>query len=261
MPSHPTVANRSRGLVLVALVVLLMLSLPLAVWLDLRNLSETALLPAGERPELRDHRACAASTPRTSSAACWPLPGTTQVIAQLRGDPRRDPDPGHAVDRARPRHQASSSTNIAYRFVSDYPFRDRAPHALDAFERRALAALRADPNQLVDRHVRTRSSATTCGCVAPVIMGAACVSCHNTHPDSPKRDWKVGDVRGIQEVTHLPSRSAPTCSRSSTCSSTSLLVDGDRHHLHRPAAAPGGRDPRHEPRARDRPTSSWRRCR
>ena len=32
-------------------------------------------------------------------------------------------------------------------------------------------------------------------------MGAACVNCHNTHPESPKRDWKVGDVRGIQEVT------------------------------------------------------------
>ena len=31
-------------------------------------------------------------------------------------------------------------------------------------------------------------------------MGAPCVSCHNVHPESPKRDWKVGDVRGIQEV-------------------------------------------------------------
>jgi class 3 adenylate cyclase len=27
------------------------------------------------------------------------------------------------------------------------------------------------------------------------------VSCHNVHPDSPKQDWKVGDVRGIQEVS------------------------------------------------------------
>jgi class 3 adenylate cyclase len=31
-------------------------------------------------------------------------------------------------------------------------------------------------------------------------MGPACVACHNIHPESPKRDWKVGDVRGIQEV-------------------------------------------------------------
>ena len=35
----------------------------------------------------------------------------------------------------------------------------------------------------------------------PVIMGAACVACHNAHPDSPKKDWKVGDVRGIQEIS------------------------------------------------------------
>ena len=32
-------------------------------------------------------------------------------------------------------------------------------------------------------------------------MGQACVDCHNCHPESPKHDWKVGDVRGIQEVT------------------------------------------------------------
>jgi class 3 adenylate cyclase len=31
-------------------------------------------------------------------------------------------------------------------------------------------------------------------------MGPACVNCHNSHPESPKRDWKVGDVRGIQEI-------------------------------------------------------------
>ena len=32
-------------------------------------------------------------------------------------------------------------------------------------------------------------------------MGAACVNCHNSHPESPKHDWKVGDVRGMQEVS------------------------------------------------------------
>ncbi len=32
------------------------------------------------------------------------------------------------------------------------------------------------------------------------VMRAACISCHNTHPDTPKTDWKEGDVRGILEV-------------------------------------------------------------
>src|SRR4030095_377840 len=36
--------------------------------------------------------------------------------------------------------------------------------------------------------------------VTPIIMGSACVTCHNSHPESPKTDWKVGDVRGIQEI-------------------------------------------------------------
>src|SRR3546814_4812718 len=35
----------------------------------------------------------------------------------------------------------------------------------------------------------------------PVIMGAACVTCHNAHPESPKHDWKIGDIRGIQAIT------------------------------------------------------------
>ena len=37
--------------------------------------------------------------------------------------------------------------------------------------------------------------------IAPVIMEQPCVNCHNSHPESPKTDWKVGDVRGIQEVS------------------------------------------------------------
>lgn len=32
-------------------------------------------------------------------------------------------------------------------------------------------------------------------------MKASCVPCHNTHPDSPKTDWKVGDMRGVLEIT------------------------------------------------------------
>ena len=33
-----------------------------------------------------------------------------------------------------------------------------------------------------------------------VRMGPSCVACHNGRPDSPKKDWKVGDVRGVQSV-------------------------------------------------------------
>ena len=87
-----------------------------------------------------------------------------------------------------------------FRFFSDYPFRNRAPHAFDAFEREALETLRQDPSarlhqasgSIFDRRVRL---------ITPIIMAASCVNCHNAHVDSPKRDWKVGEVRGIEEIS------------------------------------------------------------
>ena len=32
------------------------------------------------------------------------------------------------------------------------------------------------------------------------LMRPSCVNCHNSHLDSPKKDWKEGDVRGVLEV-------------------------------------------------------------
>ena len=31
-------------------------------------------------------------------------------------------------------------------------------------------------------------------------MQADCVNCHNQHPDSTKKDWRVGQVRGVLEI-------------------------------------------------------------
>ncbi len=33
------------------------------------------------------------------------------------------------------------------------------------------------------------------------MVAQGCVNCHNAHPDTPKNDWKLGDVRGVLEVT------------------------------------------------------------
>jgi adenylate cyclase len=89
---------------------------------------------------------------------------------------------------------------VKYRFVSDLPFKGRESHNLDGFENGALELLRQDPKTQVvevsgsifDSNIRM---------AGPIMMGAACVSCHNAHPDSPKHDWRVGDVRGIQEIS------------------------------------------------------------
>ena len=72
--------------------------------------------------------------------------------------------------------------NIIYRFVSDHPFKNRPPHALDSFETNALTALRQDSNQQLAQVSATMFSDHV-RLIAPVIMGQACVSCHNTHPE------------------------------------------------------------------------------
>jgi len=89
--------------------------------------------------------------------------------------------------------------SVQYRFISDHPFANRQAHDFNAFERDALATLRQrsrDPivevsGSLFDRQVRR---------ITPIVMGSQCVSCHNSHELSTKRDWKVGDVRGIEEI-------------------------------------------------------------
>lgn len=92
-------------------------------------------------------------------------------------------------------------TTVAYSFVSDYPFANRARPPLDEFQAKAIKAFRADPNlqefEISDVPFFGNSIYRR---ATPVIMQQACVYCHNGHPQSPRRDWKVGDIRGIQEV-------------------------------------------------------------
>jgi adenylate cyclase len=31
-------------------------------------------------------------------------------------------------------------------------------------------------------------------------MERSCVECHSTHDQSPRKDWRIGDVRGVLEI-------------------------------------------------------------
>jgi class 3 adenylate cyclase len=187
-----------RSFAVAVVVILLLAGLPVAVYLDLRDLSARAL-----RRQAGDINAIVSSI-RTFYASdvverVLDSPGNTQVLPNYRSVPGAIPIPATlSIELGRIISEQQSS--IGYRFVSDYPFLNRAPHVLDQFERNALTQLRADPRSQVIAFStgRTREHVRM---ATPVIMGQACVSCHNTHPDSPKRDWKVGDVRGIQEVS------------------------------------------------------------
>ena len=198
MPTNLAKADPAGGSVLVWLVALMLLGLPVAVWLDLRSLTEDAL--RRQASDLNSVITSVRSFYGTNvSGRVLASPAATQVSHNYESIPGAIPIPA-TLSLELGRVISEQQHNIAYRFVSDFPFRNRAPHALDGFERSALAALRADPTRLVT-DVTGGLFSDRVRLVSPVLMGASCVSCHNTHPESTKMDWKVGDVRGIQEVS------------------------------------------------------------
>jgi class 3 adenylate cyclase len=91
---------------------------------------------------------------------------------------------------------------VSVRLYSDYPFpwRKQEGGARDNFEREALAYLTKNPTQTFFRKEEFRGKSAFRYAEADILT-ASCVYCHNTHRDSPKTDWKVGDVRGILEIT------------------------------------------------------------
>jgi adenylate cyclase len=197
MESKPPRDTRSSALT-GFLIALLLAALPVAVWLDLTNLADVAL-----RRQATDLNSVVNSV-RSYYASnvvgrVLAHPGATQVIHNYETVPGAIPIPA-TLSLELGKVISEQQQNISYRFISDFPFKNRTPHQLDDFEKASLQSLRDNPDQkLVDAASSMFSDRVRL--IAPVIMGPACVSCHNVHPESPKRDWKVGDVRGIQEVT------------------------------------------------------------
>ncbi|MGE3313473.1 MAG: response regulator [Planctomycetaceae bacterium] len=94
----------------------------------------------------------------------------------------------------------TDESGLSVRLFSDHPFpwrKEGGPK--DDFEREALTWLRQNPERTFTRfeEVEGRQSLRL---ARADIMRKQCVECHNSHPDSPRTDWKVGDVRGVLEV-------------------------------------------------------------
>jgi serine/threonine protein kinase len=97
-------------------------------------------------------------------------------------------------------HQ-DSKTGIQVRQFSDYPFPWRiggGPH--DDFEREALLRLRQSNGQETVHDFTEIDGEPVVRYAQARIMKQSCVDCHNTHPLSTRKGWKVGDVRGVLEI-------------------------------------------------------------
>jgi methyl-accepting chemotaxis protein len=93
------------------------------------------------------------------------------------------------------------SRDTRIQLYSAYPFSNRADRTLDAFQQRAWSVLSADPKATVQEQAIVDGKRILRVAVADTMQAEACVTCHNARADSPKRDWKLGDVRGVLEVS------------------------------------------------------------
>lgn len=109
---------------------------------------------------------------------------------------------------------------------SPYPFPWRTSprtHSLgDSFARDAWANLNLRPDRPYFR-IETYKGRLTLRYATADRMRPACVGCHNSHPDSPKKNWQVGDVRGVLEVD-LPLDTAQAEVRANLRSTSVLLA-------------------------------------
>lgn len=93
-----------------------------------------------------------------------------------------------------------AESGVEVRLYSDYPFpwrTDGGPR--DEFEAEAMRHLQQHPRQPFYLFEDYRGRLSLRYATAD-LMRASCVSCHNTHPETPKADWVEGDVRGSLEV-------------------------------------------------------------
>jgi eukaryotic-like serine/threonine-protein kinase len=92
-------------------------------------------------------------------------------------------------------------SGVRVRQYSDFPFPWRTGGGpRDEFEREALRRLRQSKGQETVHEFTEMDGQRVVRYAQARIMERSCVECHNTHPKSSKKDWQVGDVRGVLEI-------------------------------------------------------------
>ena len=93
-----------------------------------------------------------------------------------------------------------SRENINLNLYSAFPFPNRASRRLDTFQQQAWKQLNINADKPFTLVEETPKGTYIRVAVADKLVAQGCVDCHNSHPDTPKVGWRLGDVRGVLEV-------------------------------------------------------------
>lgn len=86
-------------------------------------------------------------------------------------------------------------TGIRYRLISLWPI-NKKNGPRDQLDKSGLEAVAARPEQPVTRTVKIDDQTYFHAIYADRAIRQACVACHNGHPNSPKKDFQIGDIMG-----------------------------------------------------------------
>jgi len=126
--------------------------------------------------------------------------GNLRVSFEHETDPGAIPLPATMIHDLGELLHGRNGGGLQLRLYSKFPFPNRRARTLDAFAQKALEALAADPDVPYVEPDLTPGREVVRVAVADRMTAEACVQCHNEHPQSPKTDWKLNDVRGVLQV-------------------------------------------------------------
>ena len=90
---------------------------------------------------------------------------------------------------------AKKGLGVQYRLISLWPINKRNG-ASSEFEKIGLGTILTHPTKPYTAFVKEGGTRYFQAVYPDLAVAQACIGCHNSHPDSPKRDFKINDVMG-----------------------------------------------------------------
>ena len=90
---------------------------------------------------------------------------------------------------------ATARTGFQYRLISNWAINNKNSAATD-FERTGLTEILVNPDHPYTAVTNESGTPVFQALYADRAVSQSCVGCHNAHPKSPKKDFKLQDVMG-----------------------------------------------------------------
>ena len=93
-----------------------------------------------------------------------------------------------------------NGSGIQYRLISQWPINKRNV-ASGEFQKNGLGAILAHPNKPYTGYVKVGGARYFQAVYPDLAVTEGCIGCHNAHPESAKRDFKLNDVMGAMVIS------------------------------------------------------------